>query len=143
VSASSLPPAASACFNSRDARATVASGVDSSCAAPAASVVSETSRSLPRRPLSNRFQCFFPAAQRLRHAADEVRDELGGDCPSDPHREQMRGKVVQSMVCRNGLVDMPFAITNESPNPFIRTKTADEIFASISRYCQRISDSPH
>jgi transposase len=35
------------------------------------------------------------------------------------------------------------AITNESPKPFIWTKTADDIFASIARYCQRISDSPH
>jgi transposase len=35
------------------------------------------------------------------------------------------------------------AITNESPKPFIWIKTADEIFASIARYCQRISDSAH
>jgi transposase len=35
------------------------------------------------------------------------------------------------------------AITNESPKPFVWTKTADEIFASVARYCQRISDSGH
>ena len=35
------------------------------------------------------------------------------------------------------------ALTNESPKPFIWTKTADEIFVSIARYCQRISDSGH
>lgn len=34
-------------------------------------------------------------------------------------------------------------MTNESPKPFMWTKTADEIFASIARYCRRISDSPH
>jgi transposase len=34
-------------------------------------------------------------------------------------------------------------ITNESPKPFIWTKTADEILASVARYCQRISDSGH
>jgi transposase len=34
-------------------------------------------------------------------------------------------------------------LTNESPQPFVWTKTADEILASIARYCQRISDSPH
>jgi transposase len=33
--------------------------------------------------------------------------------------------------------------TNESPKPFIWTKTADEIFASIGRFCSRISDSGH
>jgi transposase len=35
------------------------------------------------------------------------------------------------------------AMTNESLKPFVWTKTADEIFASIARYCQRISDSRH
>lgn len=35
------------------------------------------------------------------------------------------------------------AMTNESPKPFVWTKAADEIFASIARYCQRISDSRH
>jgi transposase len=34
-------------------------------------------------------------------------------------------------------------LTNASPKPFVWAKTADEIFASIARYCQRISDSPH
>jgi transposase len=33
--------------------------------------------------------------------------------------------------------------TNESPKPFIWTKTADEIFASIGRFCSRINDSGH
>ena len=31
--------------------------------------------------------------------------------------------------------------TNHSSKPFVWTKTADEIFASIARSCQRISDS--
>jgi transposase len=35
------------------------------------------------------------------------------------------------------------AMTNGSPKPFVWTKTADEIFASVARYCQRISDSRH
>ncbi len=34
-------------------------------------------------------------------------------------------------------------LTNESPTPFVWTKTADEILASGARYCQRISDSGH
>ncbi len=33
--------------------------------------------------------------------------------------------------------------TNQSPKPFIWTKTADEIFASIGRFCSRINDSGH
>jgi transposase len=34
-------------------------------------------------------------------------------------------------------------MTNESPKPFVWTKTADEILASVARYCERISDSGH
>ena len=33
------------------------------------------------------------------------------------------------------------SITNEAPTPFIWTKTADQILASVARYCERISDS--
>ena len=32
---------------------------------------------------------------------------------------------------------------NENPEPFNWTKTADEIFAGIQRFCMRISDSRH
>jgi transposase len=34
-------------------------------------------------------------------------------------------------------------MTNESPKPFVWTKTADEILASVARYCERTSDSGH
>jgi len=34
-------------------------------------------------------------------------------------------------------------IYNEDPKPFIWTKTADEILASVARFCNRISDSGH
>jgi transposase len=35
------------------------------------------------------------------------------------------------------------SLTNENPKPFIWTKTADEILASVARVCQRISNSGH
>ncbi|PYP42202.1 MAG: IS630 family transposase [Gemmatimonadetes bacterium] len=35
------------------------------------------------------------------------------------------------------------AVTNQQPRPFRWTKTADEILASVARYCQRISNSGH
>jgi transposase len=35
------------------------------------------------------------------------------------------------------------AVTNESPKPFIWTKSADEILASVARYCARTSGSLH
>ena len=35
------------------------------------------------------------------------------------------------------------AITNEAPTPFVWTKTADEILASVARFCHRISETGH
>lgn len=35
------------------------------------------------------------------------------------------------------------AIYNDHPKPFVWTKTADQIFASVARFCNRISDSRH
>ena len=35
------------------------------------------------------------------------------------------------------------AETNKDPKPFVWTKTADQILASVARYCQRITDSGH
>ena len=35
------------------------------------------------------------------------------------------------------------ATTNQNPKPFISTKSADDILASVQRFCQRISNSTH
>lgn len=35
------------------------------------------------------------------------------------------------------------AMGNEHPKPFVWTKTADEILATVARFCQRISGSGH
>jgi transposase len=35
------------------------------------------------------------------------------------------------------------ALTNEAPKPFVWTKTADEILASVARFCRRISETGH
>jgi transposase len=35
------------------------------------------------------------------------------------------------------------AVTNEAPRPFVWTKTADEILASVARFCHRISETGH
>ena len=34
-------------------------------------------------------------------------------------------------------------LTNAAPTPFAWTKTADDILASVPRFCQRISDPGH
>ena len=35
------------------------------------------------------------------------------------------------------------AVTNASPQPFVWTKTADEILASVARFCARTSETGH
>jgi hypothetical protein len=35
------------------------------------------------------------------------------------------------------------AVYNEDPKPFVWTKTADEILASLARFCTRISGTGH
>jgi transposase len=35
------------------------------------------------------------------------------------------------------------ALTNQDPKPFVWTKTAEEILASVARFCHRISGSGH
>jgi transposase len=42
-----------------------------------------------------------------------------------------------------GAIRRYIASTNADPRPFVWTKTADEILASVARYCQRINDSHH
>jgi hypothetical protein len=35
------------------------------------------------------------------------------------------------------------AASNQSPKPFVWAKTADEILASVARFCQRTSETRH
>ncbi len=55
--------------------------------------------------------------------------------------KQLRRGVHRSTRELEEAIKQYLAISNEMPKPFIWTKTADEIFASISRFCHRISDS--
>ena len=34
-------------------------------------------------------------------------------------------------------------VTNEDPKPFVWTKTADQILASVARFCRRTLDTGH
>jgi transposase len=51
--------------------------------------------------------------------------------------------------CFSSVLDLERAIreyigaTNEAPRPFVWSRTADEILASVARFCQRISNSLH
>jgi hypothetical protein len=42
-----------------------------------------------------------------------------------------------------GVKENPIEATNTRSKPFVWTKTADEIFASVGRFCKLISDSGH
>ena len=42
-----------------------------------------------------------------------------------------------------GAIHAYIAETNADPKPFVWTKTADDILASVARFCQRTSNSAH
>ncbi|MGH7603225.1 MAG: IS630 family transposase [Gemmatimonadaceae bacterium] len=57
--------------------------------------------------------------------------------------KQLRRGVHQSTRQLQAAIRAYLAYTNENPKPFIWTKTADEILASVARFCQRISETGH
>ena len=57
--------------------------------------------------------------------------------------KQLRRGVFRSTRELEGAIQHYVQNTNRDPKPFIWTKTADEIFASIARFCMRTSDSGH
>lgn len=57
--------------------------------------------------------------------------------------KQLRRGVHRSTRDLERAIDAYLAVSNEVPKPFVWTKTADEILATIARFSQRISDSGH
>jgi transposase len=55
--------------------------------------------------------------------------------------KQLRRGIHPSTRALETAIRQYLAVTNQAPKPFIWTKTADEILASVARYCHRISDS--
>lgn len=58
-------------------------------------------------------------------------------------RKQIKRGAHRSVTALERAIYAYLAITGDDPRPFVWTKTADEIFASIARFCQRISNSGH
>lgn len=56
---------------------------------------------------------------------------------------QLRRGVHRSTVALEAAIESYIAVTNDSPKPFIWTKSANEILASVARFCRRTSDSGH
>ena len=57
--------------------------------------------------------------------------------------KQLRRGVHRSTQALQAAIRAYMAHTNEHPKPFVWTKTADEILASVARFCHRTSDSGH
>jgi hypothetical protein len=57
--------------------------------------------------------------------------------------KQLRRGVHRSTRELEAAIDRYLTVYNEAPKPFVWTKTADEILASVARFCHRISDSGH
>jgi transposase len=56
-------------------------------------------------------------------------------------QRQIRRGVHRSTRALEAAIMQYIAVANEQPRPFVWTKTADEILASVQRFCRRISDS--
>jgi len=57
--------------------------------------------------------------------------------------KQLRRGVFRSTRELESAITTYLETTNEAPKPFIWTKTANQILATIARFCKRISDSGH
>jgi transposase len=57
--------------------------------------------------------------------------------------QQLRRGVHRSTRPLEAAIAHYIAVTNERPKPFVWTKPADEILASVARFCHRISNSGH
>ncbi len=57
--------------------------------------------------------------------------------------KQIRRGVHRSVRELETAIKQYLAVTNESPKPFVWTKSADEILASVARFCARTSGSGH
>jgi hypothetical protein len=57
--------------------------------------------------------------------------------------KQLKRGVHPSIEALKQAIEHYIAATNEHPKPFVWTKTADEILASVARFCQRTSASHH
>ena len=62
---------------------------------------------------------------------------------ADLTQKQIRRGVHRSTLQLEAAIKDYLRIYSRNPKPFIWTKTADEILASVARFCRRISDSGH
>ena len=59
-----------------------------------------------------------------------------------PRSGDWEGAVLEAVITTS-VGDYRVDLTNAQPTPFVWTKTADEILASVARFCHRTSNSGH
>ena len=57
--------------------------------------------------------------------------------------KQLRRGVHRSTTELEGAIEDYIEIHNADPKPFVWTKTADQIFASLARFCKRTLETGH
>jgi transposase len=58
-------------------------------------------------------------------------------------RKQIKRGAHRSTAALRAAIEQYIDMSNATPQPFVWTKTADEILENVARFCQRISDSRH
>jgi hypothetical protein len=84
-----------------------------------------------------------PPRARALHADGQLVDHLVERWFAALTEKQLRRGVHRSTRELEAAIRRYIDITNTRPKPFVWTKTADEILASVARFCHRISNSGH
>ena len=78
------------------------------------------------------------------HAHQRLLAEPGGALVRSAHRKAVApGRASEQRRTGGCHLPLPGTSTNEDPKPFVWTKTADQILASVARFCQRTLDTGH
>jgi hypothetical protein len=100
-------------------------------------------RQYPQDPDDSSLVAASPPVPRSLHADQRVVDEPLERWFAALTDKQRRRGVHRSPRELAAAIRRYIDLTNERPKPFKWTKTADEILASVTRFCHRISNSGH
>ena len=78
------------------------------------------------------------------HAHQRLLAEPGGALVRSAHRKAVcAGECIRAAPKLEAAIYRYLDVTNEDPKPLVWTKTADQILASVARFCQRTLDTGH
>ena len=84
-----------------------------------------------------------PAVSGALHADERLVVESGGTLVRAAHRTPTAPRRLPSVHALKADIRHYITDTNQHPTPFHWTKTADEILASVARFCRRTSETGH